>query len=130
MIDYSTLPHAKPRPKALDTREAKAALDKQDREESAKAKQRAGGQCEVIEIVPASWPTAQRYFDGASRCQRRDTQTHHLLGGIGRRNKGTSILADYKLRVCDQCHKDITAHVLQPTTAEHTALTVRYRRAR
>jgi hypothetical protein len=124
-IDYSGFAIPKSRVKALDVREQKAEIAKTDKQENAKAKQRAGGYCEVrvtmtirdVEVLP-------------QRCWRRDVHTHHLLGGIGRRNKGKSILALYKLRVCDICHRDIHAKVLVPTTAEHDATTVRYRRAR
>ena len=119
-IDYSRLAYPKSRPKALDKDDRDKALAAKDTAENAKARQRAKGRCEVR--VPGSF--------GDFRCLNRDTQTHHLLGGIGRRNKGKSILADYKLRVCDECHKAITAKILKPTTAVHDAHTVRYWRAR
>ena len=127
MIDYSSLPFAKPRPKALDKADKAKALAAKDKAESAKAKKRAGGLCEVYFAEP--------YGKNLTRwvgmyCTRKDTQTHHLIGGIGRRNKGRSLLADYKLRVCAECHRLITANILQPTTTEHTAATVRYRRVR
>jgi RNase P subunit RPR2 len=66
----------------------------------------------------------------AVRCTRKDSQTHHLKGGIGRRNRGVSILADWKLRTCDQCHTDITGKILKPTTAEADAHTIKYWRAK
>lgn len=116
----------KPKPRLLDKRAAKAEIDKTDREESAKARRRANGRCEVIEFVGFD-PWGQPEF---RRCGRRDSQTHHLKGGIGRRNRGDSILAIFKLRTCDRCHPEITGHVLKPMTAEHTAETVRYERVR
>ena len=122
MIDYSGFAFPKQRVKALEQQDKATALESKDKAENAKARKRAKGHCEVIEPCPIG--------GGMVRCLRKDTQTHHLIGGIGRRNKGKSILADYKLRVCDQCHDDITRKILQPTTAEHTAATVRYRRVR
>jgi hypothetical protein len=116
MIDYSQLAFPKGKPKALAKREQASAIEAKDKTENAKAKARANGRCEVIV--------------GDVRCRNRDSQTHHLLGGIGRRNKGNSILAEYKIRVCDDCHSLLTGNILQATTAEHTAATVRYRRAR
>jgi hypothetical protein len=119
-IDYSALAFPKTRPRALEKADKDKAVAAMDKAENVKAKKRAKGTCEVrIVGVTAPW-----------RCIRKDTQTHHLLGGIGRRNKGKSILADYKLRVCDLHHKEITANILRPTTAEHDASTVRYWRAR
>jgi hypothetical protein len=123
-VDFSGFMFPKSRVKALDKADKAAALAKQDRAESAKARKRAKGRCEAqVEIgIP---PYAQ-----FARCPKKDTETHHLIGGIGRRNKGKSILADYKLRVCKDCHAAITANILRPTTAEHDASTVRYWRAR
>lgn len=122
MIDYSGFAIPKSRPKALDAREAKAQLESHDKQESAKAKKRAEGRCEVVEYDST--------LRGNIRCYRVDAHTHHLISGIGRRNKGKSILAAWKLRVCDQCHRDIHAKVFQPTTAEANAATIRYRRVR
>lgn len=119
-IDYSLFAIPKSRVKALDKADKQKALEAKDRAENAKAKKRAGGMCEVRRPLPV----------GIARCTKKDTETHHLIGGIGRRNKGKSILADYKLRVCGECHKAITANILRPTTAEHDAHTVRYWRAR
>ena len=113
-IDYSGFAIPKGRPKALDVREAKAELATTDRKENAKAKTRAAGTCEVRDLH--------------ARCWRKDVHTHHLIGGIGRRNRGKSILAAHKLRVCDRCHRDIHAKVLQPTTATDEAAAVRFRR--
>lgn len=121
MIDYSVLKFAKQRPKALDKQAKAKAIEAKDRAENAKARTRAKGRCEVF---------ALDITGNAFRCHERDTQTHHLIGGIGRRNKGKSILAEYKLRVCNACHKAITGNVLQPTTAEHNAASVMYRRVR
>jgi hypothetical protein len=126
-IDYSLFAIPKQRVKALDKADARKALEAKDKAESAKAKKRAKGRCEVHFAEP--------YGKNLTRwvglfCSSKDTETHHLIGGIGRRNKGKSILADYKLRVCKECHAAITANILRPTTAEHTAATVRFWRAK
>jgi hypothetical protein len=133
-VDYTGFALPKGRPKALDKADKAKALAAKDRDENIKAKMRARGRCEVLELVER---LGQKYPDGSCEvvtvsmpCMRPDTQTHHMIGGIGRRNKGRSIMADYKLRVCAECHAAITANILQPTTAEHTAATVKYRRMR
>jgi len=120
-IDYSGFAFPKGRIKALDKADKVKAIEAQDKKENAKAKKRAAGMCEVVEVHGSS---------SYGRCGHKDTETHHLLGGIGRRNKGKSILAEYKLRVCSQCHQAITANILRPTTATHDAATVRFWRAR
>lgn len=124
-IDYSGFAIPKSRVKALDKADAKATLATKDKAENAKAKARAKGQCEVVETRIYACPASY-----AERCPNKDTETHHLIGGIGRRNKGKSILAAYKLRVCKRCHADITANILRPTTAEHDAQTVSFWRSR
>jgi hypothetical protein len=126
VIDYSQFKFAKSRPKALDKADADRARDAKDKAENAKARTRAKGQCEVLILLVGGAPTRKPVY---ARCPNKDTQTHHLIGGIGRRNKGKSILADYKLRVCEKCHAAITANILRPTTAQHDAYTVRYWRA-
>jgi hypothetical protein len=121
-VDYTGFALPKGRPKALDKADKAKALAAQDKAESAKARKRAGGRCEVrFESVTSPQ---------GIRCISKDTETHHLLGGIGRRNRGESVLATRKLRTCHECHRLITAKLLQPTTAGHTAATVRYRRIR
>jgi hypothetical protein len=127
-IDYSLFAIPKQRVKALDKADKQKAIEAQDKAENAKAKKRAGGMCEVI-VSRAPAGTGVTLWH-SERCHRKDTQTHHLKGGIGRRNRGDSILAIQKLRVCDQCHSDITGKILKPTTAEHDASTVRYWRAK
>lgn len=125
-IDYSGLAFPKSRPKALEKEEKQHALALKDAKENTKARKRAKGQCEVrIVLVNVSGRKSI-----SLRCTRKDSQTHHLIGGIGRRNRGVSILADWKLRVCDQCHADITGKILKPTTAEADAHTIRYWRSR
>jgi hypothetical protein len=125
-IDFSGLMFPKQRPKALDKADKAKALEALDKKESAKAKKRAGGRCEVKDVGRGPIQHGVVMFC----CPNKDTETHHLLGGIGRRNKGQSILAEYKLRVCNRCHLDITANILRPTTATHDAATVRFWRAR
>lgn len=113
----------KPRPRLLDKRAAKAALDAQDRIERAKCKARSGGQCEVH-------MTTTSFRGGDWRCVRRASQNHHLIGGSGKRNKGKSVLAEHRLDTCDRCHEEITHHVLVPVdgTLKDNAATVRYER--
>jgi hypothetical protein len=120
-IDYSLLAIPKSRVKALDKDDQRKALAAKDKAENAKARKRAGGQCEIRTALVGKLFT---------RCKRAGVDPHHLIYGSGRRNRGKSILADYKLWVCRQCHAAITANVLRPTTAEHTAATVRFWRAR
>lgn len=124
-IDYSHCALPKSRPVALDKADKQKALNAKDKAENAKARKRANGRCEVRQSFCIINGTETVF-----PCFRKDTQTHHLKGGIGRRNRGDSILAINKLRVCQQCHDDITAKVLKPTTAKHDALTVRYWRSR
>jgi hypothetical protein len=125
-IDYSGLAFPKSRPKALDKQDRDRALETKDQAENAKARARAKGQCE-IQVVLVNVIGRKSI---AVRCVRKDSQTHHLKGGIGRRNRGVSILSDWKLRVCDQCHAHITGKILKPTTAEADAHTIRYWRSK
>lgn len=130
------LPLAKPRPKLLDKREQRAALAATDRIERASCRKRSGGRCEVMEYVgPAGWRATVAFVLGVNfrRCPRRASENHHLIGGIGRKNKGRSILAAHRLDVCDRCHEEITGHVLRAvgTPVEREAAdTVRYERVR
>jgi len=112
-------PQPKDRPVFLDKRERANDLRKRDEEEKQKCHQRSGRQCEVI----VGW----------SRCHRWAMENHHLLGGIGRRNRGRSILAEHRLDICIVCHRAINARTLVPsvTKAEaEWAHTVRYRRVK
>jgi hypothetical protein len=125
-IDYSGLAFPKSRPKALDKQDKDRQIETKDQAENTKARKRAKGQCEVQIVLVNAVGRKQI----AVRCTRKDSQTHHLKGGIGRRNRGDSILAINKLRVCDQCHTDITGKILKPTTAEADAHTIKYWRAK
>lgn len=114
----------KPRPRDLDRQALAKLRDKIDRQERAKVMARSGGRCEVRVTVMVVEP-----FD--LRCTGRSTEVHHLIGGIGRRNKGRSILAEHRLATCQSCHTAITRHVLQPVgEGREDAATVRYERAR
>jgi len=124
-IDYSSFRFPKSRVRALEKGDKAAKIRLTDRSENAKARKRAEGRCEVCIVLSN---VGRKSI--AVRCERKDTQTHHLKGGIGRRNRGVSILAEYKLRVCDQCHELITRNILQPTNADHDAYTVKYWRSR
>lgn len=124
------LPNAqpKPRPRLLDKRERESQTAKIDREERAKCKARSGGQCEVF--VRFVDPFRQRPTFG--RCRQRATENHHLISGIGRRNRGRSILAIHRLDTCSVCHREITNNVLVPIdgTKKELAAEVRYERIR
>jgi hypothetical protein len=91
----------KPRPSALEKADRRAALEAQDEKESKLVRERSNGQCEVLEL-------------GVIRCQRRAFHLHHRMGGHGVRGRGASALAVNKLHVCDQCHREIHAHILVP----------------
>lgn len=96
---------AKSRPRALDKADRDKVIVSTDKAEDQKTKDRAAGRCEV-------------FIAGQGRCLRRDTQTHHIQKGWGRRARGTSALAENKLRVCDRCHADLHGHVIVPEGAE------------
>lgn len=125
MIDYSQFPFPKSRPVALDKADKQKAIKSRDKAENARARKRANGRCEVIVVLDS---VGRR--KATARCERKDTETHHLIGGIGRKNRGDSILAKYKIRVCAEHHREITSNILQPTTAKHDAATVRYWRSK
>lgn len=119
------LKYPKARPKLLDKQECALKLARLDRAERKRCRERSGGRCEVRELYAGSLVPY--------RCTERATENHHLIGGIGRRNRGRSILAEHRLDVCSNCHSEITNHVLQPVgTPEdrETAATVRYIRIR
>lgn len=121
----------KPRPKLLEKRAARLAVASVDRMERQKCRERSGGRCEVIVVLRPQFEPGLMYAQALhSRCHRRASQNHHLIGGSGRRNKGRSILADHRLEACDRCHEEITNHVLVPVdgTQRELAATVRYER--
>jgi hypothetical protein len=94
-IDYSIFAIPKSRVKALDKADKAKAIDAKDKKESAKAKKRAKGRCEMrlrVGVLNAA----------SERCKRKDAHTHHLISGIGRRNKGDSILASSAIRTSTQ----------------------------
>lgn len=117
---------AKPRPELLEKRERAQNQAVIDRVERAKCRARSGGRCEVMANGGnALFP--QHFW----RCSRRASENHHLKGGIGRRNRGASILAAHRIEVCSICHSEITGHVLQPVgVGREDAATVRFERAR
>ena len=117
----------KARPALLDKRDREAGKATTDRQERAKCRARSGGRCEMIEVL-AYGPG---HLETQRRCTRRASENHHLKGGIGRRNRGDSLLAEHRIEVCSICHKDITGHVLQPAgEGREDAATVRYERVR
>ena len=114
-------PQPKAKPHLLVQRKAKATVKEIDDKEKAKCRERSGGRCEVREKVRAFFV----------RCDRNASENHHLIGGIGRRNRGESILAKHRLHVCLGCHREITGKVLVPAVEQskaECAATVKYRR--
>lgn len=125
-------PVAKPRPKMLDKRAAKADVTRIDREENAKVKYRSTGQCELYEQIDLLGFSSKQgaFVITSKRCRRRASHIHHLISGIGRRNIGASIEAAHKLHLCDKCHSEIHGHVLKPVNAteRYDADTIRFER--
>lgn len=116
---------AKPRPKLLDKRNVAREVAKIDRDENLIVKLRSQGQCEVVYVAANVIRHKLEW-----RCAHRGAHIHHLISGIGRRNRGISILAEHKLHVCAECHMEIHGHVLKPVNAteREDAATVRYER--
>ena len=111
-------PQPKPTPRLLARRATQLALTAHDHAESAKARRRAGGRCEVCTDDDPVF----------RRCSRVATATHHLISGSGRRGRGDSALARWKLRVCVYCHLEIAGHVLVLVDPRAEASRVVYRR--
>ena len=98
----------KPRPRALEKQDRlKRKQSVEDRENKA-VRARSEGRCEVrlrhLDMDLQAW---------RSRCERRASEIHHMLGGSGRRGVGESAKAENKLHVCGPCHDLITRHILQ-----------------
>ena len=118
-------PQPKPRPHALVKRQQQAKLKARDEAASRKVRKRSGGRCEAREV------TRFGLAQGRSRCHRWAVgEPHHLIYGSGRRNVGRSILAQWKLAVCRECHREIQQHILVPLDPQADALQVIYRRIR
>ena len=105
----------KPRPRLLEKRDRASVTAAIDRAERAKCRQRSGGRCEVITVslVP-DWAGLAPFRCVGRPCFRQASENHHLLGDIGRRNRGASILAAHRIDVCKECHAELHGHVLQP----------------
>lgn len=113
----------KSRPALLDKRDRAASKASVDRAEREKCRKRSKGQCEMVELFYSKAITR--------RCTRRASENHHLIGGIGRKNVGPSILAEHRIETCSICHSEITGHVLQPSgCGREDAKTVRFERTR
>lgn len=113
------LKFGKGRPAALERKDRRNAVKATDLSENAKVKARSGGRCEVLELQI-----------GVERCPRRGNQTHHMIGGWGKRARGNSLLARHKQYVCQRCHDDIGAHVLKRIGGEPPLWTDCYERLR
>lgn len=109
MSYYQECAIPKPRPRALEKQDRTKRKKATDDKETAKVKTRSGGQCECREIL-------HNYLNDElikRRCVRRASETHHLLGGSGRRGVKESALAKNKLHLCGICHDLVTRHILQ-----------------
>ena len=104
----------KPRPRALDKQDRAKAKQSVEERENKKVKARSRGQCEVKELEHHRIPGVAQALGLNRRCVRRASETHHFLGGMGRRGVKESALARNKLHVCGICHDLITRHILQP----------------
>ena len=121
-MNYDGLALAKPRPRALEREDKAKALAAKDKAENAKVKARSGGKCEVVEEYWLCFSIRHR------GCSARASEIHHLKGGSGRRNRGDSIKAAWKLHVCRRCHEAVTRHVLVPVDPQADAATIVYQR--
>ena len=112
----------KPRPAMLEREDRRKTLKSEDEAENKKVRARSDGQCEVRE----------RYQDTVVpyRCTRRANQIHHMIGGWGKRARGTSKLAAHKQHACDTCHREITGHVLKRIGGVTPRWTDTYERAK
>jgi len=122
------IPCPKPKPHLLEKRAKRLRRDAQDVRERKKCHLRSGGRCEVIEVVLLPEKSEMTVF----RCKRAARQNHHLLGGVGQRNRGVSILAAHRLDVCPLHHAEITNRVIRPTDpdkARHAATVTYWREA-
>lgn len=116
----------KPIPRVIEKRKKKADLEAEDRRQRNLCHVRSGGRCEVREVL--LMPEASAIV--TKRCKGRAGHNHHLLGGVGRRNIGPSLLAAHRLDTCLRCHQDIEAEILVPANRDHEtdALLVTYER--
>lgn len=114
----------KPKPYVLVKREKKAQIEALDRQERKKCHQRSLGRCEVIEEIAKPEQSALLKV----RCKGRAVHNHHLIGGVGRRNVGKSVLFTHRIDTCTKCHQDIEAEILQPANRDKAedAATVTY----
>lgn len=117
---------AKGKPHILVTREKKADLKAKDDFERNRCHQRSGMRCEVNEVIPQP----ERSLIVTKRCKGRVVHNHHLIGGIGRRNVGPSLLSEHRLDTCKKCHQDIEHEILVPADLDKAqdAATVTYER--
>lgn len=91
-----------------------------DEEENAKVKARAKGRCEIV------W--FGRKSKKVHRCKHAGNQTHHMIGGRGKRAVGISILAEHKQYACQECHSLITGRVLKRVGGDVPMFTDEYER--
>lgn len=132
---FQLIPQPKKAPHLLVKRDAQAKVRTKDQQERDKCHARSKGQCEVWETFTPIFMFDKQMRSRkpvlmVKRCPRRVAENHHLIGGIGRRNKGRSILAAHRLDICQRCHDDITGKVLVPMdgTKKEDAATVKYER--
>lgn len=91
-----------------------------DESENAKVRERAKGKCEIV------W--FGRKSKAVHRCKHAGNQTHHMIGGRGKRARGISIKAEHKQYACQECHGLITGHVLRRVGGDVPLWTDEYER--
>lgn len=111
-------------PRLIEKRERKASRDAQDRAERKLCHVRSGGRCEVVLVTHRPEESAII----TKRCKQSARHNHHLIGGIGRRNVGESLLAAHRLDVCADHHREIEDAIIEPYRIDeaHDAATVKY----
>ena len=108
----------KPVPQFVERQERRACQQARERLENAAVKERSGGRCEVVL--------------GETRCRKAGREVHHLLGGYGRRGRGDSVLAAYKVHTCVEHHRLMSLRWIEVTwaTPENPMATIRFAQVR
>ncbi len=116
----------KPEARVIVKGRRKSELEAEDRRQRQLCRLRSGGRCEVVTQTPRPEHSELR----VTRCKAKATANHHLLGGVGRRNRGDSLLAIHRLDTCNSCHSLLHAKVLVPVDRDwqYDAALVRFER--
>lgn len=110
-------PQPKPRPGALDREDRRKKREARDEAENTQVRARSRRQCEAV-------------IAGVGQCMRGAYQIHHMVGGWGKRARGISVLTKHKQHLCQRCHEDIGAHILQRIGGPVPLWTDTYRKVR